>query len=240
MLHKALGDAAKWHMVIRNVTDAVTAPKVPRRPVQPPIVEHVQRVLGSAKDAGIHPEIYTAIMTGLRPSELLALRWRDLDLEAGMARVVQAVRRVTGEGLVFQETKSHRSTRAIALPPSLAQVLRRHRARQAEHRLLVGPSWQDVDLILPNDVGDPRDPARLLRRFQNALAAAALPRMRLYDLRHWSVSLLLMDGVPLSVVSEAAGHADAGFTNNVYGHIALEAQREAALRLERRLASDAG
>ena len=65
------------------------------------------------------------------------------------------------------------------------------------------------------------------------LRRGGLARERLYDLRHWFVSLALMEGVPLSVVSEAAGHADAGFTKNVYGHIALEAQQDAVRRLEK-------
>ena len=148
MLHKALVDATKWQLIPRNPADAVSAPKVPRRPVKPPDTDKVRSVLSLAQRAGIYAEIYTAVMTGLRPGELLALRWQDVDLDKAMARVVRAVQRVMGHGLVFKETKSHRGTRPIALSPSLVRLLRRHHALQAERRLLLGLDWHDYDLVL--------------------------------------------------------------------------------------------
>ena len=231
MLHKALGDAEAWGLVARNVADAVSPPKVPRTPVRPPSQAEARAVLALAKDAGIYAEIATAVATGMRPGELLALRWRDVDLDAGVAWVRQAVQRVPGTGLVFKDTKTHRSTRPVALPPFLAAVLREHRAAIRQRRRTAGPAWQDEDLVFPTAQGTVRCPRNFRRAFQAMLKKGGLAPRPLYELRHWFASLLLNAGAPLSVVSEAMGHAGIQVTKDVYGHISLGAQRRAVARL---------
>ena len=231
MLHKALADAVAWGLVARNVADAVSPPKVPRTPVRPPSQAEARAVLALAKDAGIYAEIATAVATGMRPGELLALRWQDVDLDAGVAWVRQAVQRVPGEGLVFKDTKTHRSTRPVALPPFLVAVLRDQRAAIRQRRQTAGSAWQDEDLVFPTSQGTARDPRNFRRAFQAMLKKGGLAPRPLYELRHWFASLLLNAGAPLSVVSEAMGHAGIQVTKDVYGHISLGAQRRAVARL---------
>ena len=231
MLHKALGDAVSWGYVARNVVDAVRPPKVPRRLVRPPSPGEVRVILALARDAGIYAEVATAVSTGMRPGELLALRWHDVDLDARVAWVRQAVQRVAGRGLVFKDTKTHRSTRPIALPEFLVAVLREHQAAIRDQQQMVGASWEDMDLVFPTSTGSPRDPRNFRRQFQAMLTNGGLPPSRPYELRHWFASLLLSAGAPLSVVSEAMGHAGIQVTKDVYGHITLDAQRSAVNRL---------
>ena len=87
--------------------------------------------------------------------------------------------------------------------------------------------------MFPTSAGTPRAPRNFNRKFQAMLRKGGLHRGRVYELRHWFASLLLSEGVPLSVVSEPMGHAGIQVTKEIYGHIPREAQREAVERLDR-------
>jgi integrase len=75
---------------------------------------------------------------GLRQCEALALRWTDLSLDTGMLRVSRTLHRVAGRGLVYDEPKSERSCRTLALLTPLVDAVRAHRAAQAAESLRAG------------------------------------------------------------------------------------------------------
>ncbi len=79
----------------------------------------------------------TALGTGLRQGELLALRWEDVDLEEGRLRVRHSLANVDGE-LTLQEPKPDRSRRRLVLPEAVTVALRAHRTRQRMDRLAAG------------------------------------------------------------------------------------------------------
>lgn len=85
-------------------------------------------------------------MTGCRRGEVLALKWSNVDLERGVASIVESAQRIKGEGGVLESPKSASDKRGIALDPDTVVALKTHRARQAESRLALGPVWQDHDL----------------------------------------------------------------------------------------------
>ena len=230
-LHKALADAVRMQVLTRNVTDAVLLPKVPKRVVEAPTVADAHAVLAAVAGTRVEAETTFAVYSGVRQGELLALRWSAVDLEAATATVYRSVRRVPRVGLVVRTPKTASGIRTIPLVHEVVAMLRRHRVQQAERRLKLGPAWQDHDLLFPNAVGSPQDPRNVLRRFHRVLARAGLPRMRWHDLRHWTASLMISAGVPLSVVSDVLGHAGIQVTKDFYGHIEFEAKRDAVERL---------
>src|SRR5512134_1488594 len=87
-----------------------------------------------------------AVTSGLREGELLGLRWRDVELDAGILQVRNAIQRIKGEWR-FVEPKSKKSRRTIVLNNLAADALRAHRTRQAAERLRNGPYWEDWDLV---------------------------------------------------------------------------------------------
>jgi integrase len=96
---------------------------------------------------------------------------------------------------------------------------------------------RDSALVLSNLDGTHRHPERFSRRFAGQVAQARrargearLPLIRLHDLRHTHVTLLLADGVPVKVVSGRLGHASATITPTVYQHVHPGMGREAADR----------
>jgi integrase len=164
----------------------------------------------------------------MREGELLALTWDDVDLEHG-SLLVRANLVLTKEGIFREEVKTGTSRRRIALPSIAVEGLRRHRARQAQERLLLGGAWQVRDLVFPNTIGGYFD-ANNWRAgwFYPLLRRAGLPRIRPHDLRHTAATLLLARGVPVKVVSEMLGHANVGITLSIYGHVLPHMQQQAA------------
>ncbi len=192
--------------------------------------------------ADIAPAWHVLAYTGMRRGELLALRWRDVDLDAGRVQVRRSVVpiREKGEHLQIAEgtTKTGRG-RVVDLDPETVEVLRAHRlARGALALQLVRADAP----VFANEEGRLIDPDKFSRRFIYSVAAcssklgtddqgvARVPAIRLHDLRHTHASLLLAAGVPVKVVSERLGHASATITLNVYQHVIPGMQQEAATR----------
>ncbi|MGH3503567.1 MAG: tyrosine-type recombinase/integrase [Nocardioidaceae bacterium] len=130
--------------------------------------------------------------------------------------------------LVVGEVKTRRSRRVLYLTPQLVEVLRRHRARQAEERVAAGGLWQDRGLIFPSVVGTPLDPDNFYHVFSRLCERAGLGHWHPHELRHSGASLMLAEGTPLHVVSEVLGHASIAVTKDVYGHLVEGDKRAAA------------
>ena len=80
--------------------------------------------------------------------------------------------------------------------------------------------------------GHSLDERSVLRRFQKILAAADLPRMRIHDLRHRAVAILIAQGVNIKAISELLGHSSVAFTLQVYGHLMEETKKETAMKMD--------
>ena len=170
------------------------------------------RPVQSTEDDRLHVLYMTAGGLGLRQGELLALRWSDVNLEAGTVTIRHTRNAKTGE--------------------LAAAALRDHRRRQLEERLAVGRRWRDGDLVFTSPIGTPLDAANVTHRFQASLAAAGLPRQRFHDLRHACATLRLEQGEELAVVSRILGHASITTTANVYGHLTDSMLGKAAERTD--------
>jgi hypothetical protein len=80
--------------------------------------------------------------------------------------------------------------------------------------------------VFATKIGTPLDERNVLRRFQKILALIGLPKMRLHDLRHSAVAILIAQGVHIKAISELLGHSSVAFTLQVYGHLLEETKRE--------------
>ena len=107
-----------------------------------------------------------------------------------------------------------------------------HRERQAEERAQLADVWTDHGLVFPAEGGTPMEPRNLNRNFALMRERAGLPDIRLHDLRHTVVSLLMELGTPPHVVQAIARHADVNITLKIYAHSNLEAMRDALAKLD--------
>ncbi len=231
VLHGALKHAVRWNLVSRNVTDQVDPPRVKRDEIRPLNPQEVQALLASAKGTRSEALVTMAIATGARQGELLGLRWSDLDWDAG---VVIVQRQLSRDGS-FAEVKSGAGRRVIDLPASTMAVLRDHRSRQNEERLLAGPEWEALELVFCTYTGRPLNWRNVVRGFKHLLTVAGLRDIRFHDLRHTSATLLLKQGVHMKVVQERLGHASIDITMDTYSHLLEGMGREAAEKLNRML-----
>jgi integrase len=199
--------------------------------IRPLSIDEARLLLKAAKRDRLYALYAVALSLGLRRGEALGLRWVDVELTTGVLHVRQTVQRHGGQ-LHYAPPKTPRSRRTIPLPPSCVKILERHRERQAEERITAGDSWQESDLVFTTPRGAPVEPNDFSKAFRRLCLAAGIRPVRLHDLRHTCASLLLAQGVPPRVVMEVLGHSSLDVTMNIYGHVMLDAQREALSRME--------
>jgi integrase len=154
---------------------------------------------------------------GLRRGELLGLRWVDVDLNAGTLTIEKTVQRTRGV-LHIQDAKTERSESVLPLPEITKRTLEDHRDRQGKERADLAEAWKDYGLVFPSETGTPMEPRNLSRHFAGLRARAGLPDVRLHDLRHTVVSVLMDLGVPPHVVQAIARHSDVKITLRIYAH----------------------
>ena len=242
ILRSALGDAVKHGQLAGNPTDRSTPPSPSQ--ARPPEMQawtalELARFLRWADDRDSDAGMAWRLLayTGMRRGEALALRWRDVDLDAGRVAIRRSLGVVStkgqGEQLVEGTTKTGQS-RVVDLDAGTVRTLRAYRAVRGALALdLV----RDTALVLGGLDGRHRHPERFSRRFlahvrqaRKALGEEQLPIIRLHDLRHTHATLLLAAGEPVKVVSERLGHANATITLTVYQHVHPGMGRQAADR----------
>lgn len=156
-----------------------------------------------------------ALATGMRRGELCALRWEDVDLEAGVVHVERSVTVQTGERM-YGTPKNH-ERRDVTIDPRTVADLRAWRKAQAAERLQWGAAYDTTeDLVFTWENGAAVSPDYVSKVFVTSQAGMGLPRLKLHEARHTHATLLLRDGVPVHIVAKRLGHRDPSVTLNVY------------------------
>jgi integrase len=231
-VRKALGDAARWGLVVRNVAALASPPKRRRAEMRTWTAAELRAFLEHVQDERLAALWMLAASTGMRRGEMLGLRWVDVDLDRGRVAVRQTLV-IAGRQVVISEPKTSRSRRSIALDPRSVAALRSWRAAQAAERLAWGAGWTDSGLVFTREDGTPIHPEWLSDAFEWRIKTAGLPRIRLHDLRHTHASLGLAAGVPIKVMSERLGHTSSSFTADAYQHVTPGLEEEAAATVAR-------
>ncbi|GAC47484.1 putative recombinase [Gordonia aichiensis NBRC 108223] len=235
LLTSALADAEAQGLVVRNVAEHVERPKAETR-------EMAAWAQDQAEAFRVHVEndrgyaLWLLTLYGLRRSEVLGLRWDAIDFDAGTVAIV-AGRVVVPGGTVEGDPKSARSRRVLPMPGDVIAALRSFKAAQAAERLVMGSEWPDTGLVAVNADGSPIRPETYSAEFRRLVKVAGLPRIRLHDVRHTSVSLMMARGVPVLDVAKWHGH-DPAMTLRVYGHVDGDALARAGASLFGQAASE--
>lgn len=228
------GTAVRWELIPANPVKGVETTSAPRAELEVPTADQAMAVLEAAKGTQWATPILLSIASGARRSEVLGLKWSEVDLDKRRIQIVRNLQRVPGEGLRFFEPKSARSRRLIVLPPFAVAPLKAWKADQAERRLTIGAAWNDLGLVCERGDGTPLDPDSFSHAVKRLMAKAGLPKAtRLHDLRHGLATALLEEGVDVAVVSAVLGHASPGFTMAVYQHVREGMAEQAADAIER-------
>jgi integrase len=215
----------------RNPADALTKlPKVERQPITALTVEQSQRLLEAIRHTTTYWPTLIALATGMRRGEILALRWKNVDLEKGVVRVVESLEQTRKGGLRFKSTKTDKA-RAVTLPRFALEELQRWKREQAEGLLKLGIRQGGDTLTCGRQDGEPKQPESLTHEFTYLVGRAGVPRVRFHDLRHSHATQLLGSGVHPKIVQERLGHSTITTTMDLYSHVSETMQGDAAARL---------
>jgi integrase len=232
----ALKRAAKWRLIAENPAASAEPPSPGKSPARAPTPSQLAAYVAAARTTPYWPIILTALALGLRRGEICGLAWRAVDFERGTLEVTQVMCEVGGRYWLRPKPKTAAGFRTIAMPPTLADELRRLQLQQKEERLAHGAAYRrDLDLVFALPGGEPWQPNRLSRKVAPIARAAGLPRncWPLHSLRHRHASDMLAQGVPLKVASERLGHSSIAVTADIYSHVDAALDRGAAEATDR-------
>jgi len=233
VLREALQQAVKWQILARNPDDAASPPKPAYLEMRALTEAETVWLMTAAQGLELATPVLLAVTCGLRRGEVLAVGWRDVDLEAGTLTVRRSLEQ-TPAGLAFKEPKN-RKPRMIDLPSLMIEELVRRREEAERQRRDLGERLRRDDLVVARPDGSPWRPDSFTPAFRKFLERAGLEGLRFHDLRHTHATQLLRQGVNPKIVSERLGHSSVAFTLQTYAHVLPTMQREAAGALDRAL-----
>jgi integrase len=238
LLARAIRRAQRDGLIHRNVAELAEVPRGGKRVSKAMRLDQVRALLALKLTPWWRAYIVTALTTGLRPGELLGLRWEDLDLQAGAIRVRMCLKALPGPDgkrvLVLADLKTDRRRRTMQLPRDAALVLRALKAQQAKDRLRLGSAYTDSGLVFAATSGGPRWPQDVRQQFAKLCEQAGLGKgWHPHETRHTWVSVLSDAGVDIEDIADAAGHVTSSVTRNVYRHQLADKLTKAPAAMDR-------
>ena len=229
VLSKALKDAA------RNVAALQPPPKVSGKKMV--IVKDVHALSAALRNWRHGVVGQTALFTGMRRGEVLALRWGRVNLDDKVIQVREAREFTKAHGLRFKLPKTDAGTRDIRIPKILLEILRQYRKDQIEMRVRMGLGRLPDDALLFSEPdGRPISPNSFSSAWAHFATDAGLPGVTFHALRHTHVSQLIDKGVDIVTISNRLGHAKPDVTLRVYSHLFQKDDAKAAEAIDRAMA----
>ena len=240
MLHRALDQAVKLDMIIKNPADSVTLPRIIKKERRYLTVEEQRLLQSHLKDDAIGTAILLDLYTGMRQGELLGLMWKNvhLDCDAPYLRVTQTLNRLKNYGefkdrktiLEIGYPKTQHSIRNIPLLPVIVEKLRCYKDVQEKYMKEHG--------IIPNgyvftsNTGNLIDPKNFQRSFKLILKKSGIREINVHGIRHTFATRALESGMSVKTLSKILGHANVGFTLDTYAHVTDELMQDEISNLQ--------
>lgn len=218
----ALDRAVTWGEIVQNVARSVELPQGKKAKFEVWNEKQLKLFLDTAAHNQYYIAFELAASTGMRQSEILALRRIDVDLNIRSISVRQAYT-IAEVGHDFDDTKNDSSIRSIALFANTVQMLQDHFEKQRIEKE-TNKFYTDSGLVVQTSVGTPLGPRNLMRNYYSILDTIIkehpdFPRIRFHDLRHTHATLLLKAGIHPKIVQERLGHSSINVTLDTYSHV---------------------
>ncbi len=223
VLHKALNQAMRFGLVVRNAADLVDPPSPKKGTPVVFTVEQTKQFMELVKGHRWELIYLIAIGGGLREGEILALTPDDISLERKVVYVTKAIQYLPGRGLVTTLPKTESGKRKVPLPAFVLVPM----------KVYLETLRPGQKLLFETSNGTPISPRNLLRHYHLVLKQMGLPIMPFHNLRHLSASLALLAGVNPKTVQSRLGHSTISLTLDTYSHVLPGLQDEAAKKMDK-------
>lgn len=228
-LKTCLNSAVRDDIIIKNVCSLVELPKytkIKKREVL--TLEEQCKFCEYIKGHNLELLFLTALCTGMRLSELLGLKWNNIDFKNCTISITETLQKVYvfGDDInekrltnVQQTPKTDTSTDIIPLPSSLIPKLKAHRLNQIKNKMLYGESYIISDYVFTDEIGKTIDNKRPNRTLQTILKKLDITPIKFHGLRKTYATRLFENGVPPKTVQTLLRHADFQTTMNIYTEV---------------------
>lgn len=233
-LRNALNRAVQEELLTRNVALLVDMPKVSKDKGRAWSAQEAVTFLRTARAHRLYAACVLVLVLGLRRSEVLGLRWQDVDFAARQIEPVKQVQREKGTGLVLKDLKTESSHAVLPLPEFCARALEERRELQELERRIAGERWGQApghDLIFSSEHGGMIDPVGFSRSFDRLVTRAGVRRITVRLARHTCGTLLAFLKVHPKVAQAVLRHSQISMTMDVYTHVVGSDEREAVALL---------
>ena len=200
-------------------------------------LEDAKRLLVVIKGDPMEAAIYLALFLGLRRSEVLGLRWQDVNFKKNTITICNTVVRYS-KIHEQEDTKNEASSRRLVMPLILREFLLSLKQKQENMKKLLGSDYIQNDHVCKWDNGKQLNPSYISSHFQIILKNNNLPIIRFHDLRATAGSLLLEAGQTIKDVQEFLGHERASTTMDIYLHASSCSKQNSANQMDRIFCAD--
>lgn len=194
-------------------------------------VDECKKLLEISKGTPLHDIMVVTLYYGLRRSEIMGLRWIDVDFEKNTL-TIQHTRVVNGVVVVKDKTKTQSSNRIYPLIDEVKELFLKLKIEQETHKQFLLNQYTDSGYIFVNEFGVPYHPGYPSQKLYKLLKKhPEMKHITYHGLRHSAASMLLARNWNMKAISEWLGHSNIGITMNLYTHIDMESKRERAKEL---------
>ncbi|MET8803617.1 tyrosine-type recombinase/integrase [Streptomyces sp. NPDC004546] len=198
-----------------------------RPKARPWTVPEVQRFIGGIERDRLYAPLLLSLM-GLRPAEVVGLRWSDIDLKLATLEMTNTRTMIGNVKVLEKDAKTAAGERLLPLPSKALDALKKFKALQAREKLAAGEGYTDSPYVVVDQLGIPRNTRHLREHAYRLMRELEMRQVRLYDARHSCLTYLANAGVPDHILAAWAGHTNASFTKRKYVHPDVEDLRAAA------------
>ena len=230
-LRKALKDAYKQHYITTNPIDFVTPPKVEKFEAQFLNARELKLLLDELKNTDIYLPTLLAAGLGLRRGEVLALKYSDINFNENTISISKNYISMKGTYMIG-DVKTKKSKRVLAVSANIMSALKNRYEFYLLEKNVFGNNFNKEGYINTNDRGNIIHCSIWDQELKKHLKKINLPKIRIHDLRHSNASLMIKQGVPMKVASERLGHSKISTTMDLYTHIDMEQQIDAAQKID--------